>query len=81
MNVTEPILTLFMLARQQSVRMVYTEFNKNPTKSLVADTIPQTDGHSFHIRISVPYRTLKMNSFLTENIACVYYYSHPINSV
>jgi hypothetical protein len=70
-----------VLARQQSVRKVYTEFNKNPTKSLVADTIPQTEERSLHIRISVPYRTLKINSYLTESTVCVCYYSHPVNAV
>jgi hypothetical protein len=80
MTVAEPVLTPFMLAGQQSVRKVYSEFDKNPTKSLVADTIPQTDGRSLHIRISVPYKTLEMNSYLTENTVCVYYYSHPINT-
>ena len=45
-TITEPISTKLKLARQSFVNNSYSEFNENPTKSLVAVNWQQTDGRT-----------------------------------
>ena len=62
MTVTERIFMKLAPARKHFVDNSYTEFHKNRTRGLVADTGPHTDGRTE--RVNRPYLNMRPSHFL-----------------